>query len=331
MTIASCTLAGIQFDRNKDSFISFEDTTFLRGFWCIIVVLVHVPADFQNKLQDMMGSFAYIGVTFFFLTSAYGLKYKLSTDAEYIRNFWRRRLPSLLFPALIANAFVVTMKALNGDRLTVFSYFKFNNWVKVLLLMYFAFWIIYGVLPKTIRGGYWQDIVMVSFVAACSLIDRLTIIKITSIWVVEPLGFAYGIIIANHKNDIERWLKKRWLLKTACLLIASGLLGVAYLKYKPVLFIGDYLLKIVLGIAITAFIFSFIFKFRVGNSVNNFLGKISYEVYLIHGGVFALLMAVFDRINSGVFIATSVAVTIIIATLLNRLSKKLLILLKARK
>ncbi|MBR4538292.1 MAG: hypothetical protein IKO52_05535 [Clostridia bacterium] len=37
-------LWGLKKDPNKDSFMSMEDTSFLRGFWCIIVVLVHVPA-----------------------------------------------------------------------------------------------------------------------------------------------------------------------------------------------------------------------------------------------------------------------------------------------
>ena len=61
-------LWGLKKDPNKDSFMSMEDTSFLRGFWCIIVVLVHVPAAYQNTIQDAMGSFAYIGVTFFFMT-----------------------------------------------------------------------------------------------------------------------------------------------------------------------------------------------------------------------------------------------------------------------
>lgn len=45
--------------------MSLEDTTFLKGFWCIIVVLVHVPVAYQNRIQDILGSFAYVGVTFF--------------------------------------------------------------------------------------------------------------------------------------------------------------------------------------------------------------------------------------------------------------------------
>ena len=51
--LALSTLWGIKYDPDKNSFMSIGDTLFLRGFWCIIVVLVHVPADYHNRIQDM--------------------------------------------------------------------------------------------------------------------------------------------------------------------------------------------------------------------------------------------------------------------------------------
>lgn len=57
--------------KDTSHFFNLTNTTAMRGFWCIIVILVHIPAVYQNRIQDLMGSFAYIGVTFFFMTSAY--------------------------------------------------------------------------------------------------------------------------------------------------------------------------------------------------------------------------------------------------------------------
>ncbi len=153
LALAGTTLWGIKYDPNKNSFMSIEDTTFLRGFWCIIVFLVHVPVAYQNRIQDMLGSFAYIGVTFFFMTSAYGLKWSLEHKPGYMDHFWRRRLPSILIPALIANAFGVIVRGINGEAITPLSFLNINAWVKVLLLYYAIFWLIYGVMPKIIGGG----------------------------------------------------------------------------------------------------------------------------------------------------------------------------------
>lgn len=155
ISLALSVIYGIKFDKGKDSFMSIDDSKFLRGFWCIIVVLVHIPATYQNRIQDMIGSFAYIGVTFFFMTSAYGLKYSIKHKKGYTEHFWRRRLPSILIPALIANAFAVIVAGYRTDFLdfSIVDFINIGNWVKVLLLMYFAFWLIYCVAPKVIRGG----------------------------------------------------------------------------------------------------------------------------------------------------------------------------------
>lgn len=319
--IAVFALFGVEIDKDKDSFMSRNDTNFLRGFWCIIVLLVHIPVAYQNRIQDMIGSFAYIGVTFFFMTSAYGLKYSTMNKERYMEHFWRRRLPAILLPALLANAFEVTMQSISGQReLTFTSYININNWVKILLLYYVVFWLVYHIAPK-LMGGCWQDITMCLFVVICSLLDRFTSFKVTSIWIVEPLGFAYGIIAANHSDSIRRWMKDKWLIKCVLFLALSTFLGIAYLKFKPVAIFGDYLLKIVLGIAIMTFMFEVVAKLKVGNKVNSFLGNISYEIYLLHGGVFALIAAVDTNMNSGIFVITSVVVTIILAFVVNRVCK----------
>ena len=151
--IAPATLWGAKYAPEKDSFMSMDDATFLRGFWCLIVVLVHVPAAYQNRIQDLLGSFAYIGVTFFFLTSAFGLKYSAANKPEYMKHFWRRRLPPLLIPGLIAHALSVLTASLGGAKISALSFLDIHAWVKVLLVYYLLFWIIYGVLPRWLGAG----------------------------------------------------------------------------------------------------------------------------------------------------------------------------------
>lgn len=324
LCIAITTLWGVKYDPDKNSFMSIEDTTFLRGFWCIIVVLVHIPKAYQNPIQDMLGSFAYIGVTFFFMTSAYGLKWSINHKPGYMEHFWRRRLPLIFIPALIANAFDVILKGVCGEEITLFSFFNINDWVKVLLLYYLVFWIIYGIAPRIIAAGDWQDAVMCSIVVLFSLIEYFTSLKITSIWIVEPLGFAYGILAAKYSEKIREWFSNNWLSKVLSLMIAAGVLGVAYLKFKPVFFLGDYLLKIVLGIAITSFMYAVVSKLKVGNKVNTFLGNISYEVYLLHGSIFGIVIMMNSGINSGMFIILSLVLTIVFAEGLKVVSGKIL-------
>ncbi len=315
--IAVSTLWGVKYSPKKNSFMTVDDTSFLRGFWCIIVVLVHVPVEYQNRIQDMMGSFAYIGVTFFFMTSAYGLKWSMEHKPGYMDHFWARRLPHILLPAIIANVFEVAMKSLIGNDYSWYSYVDINGWVKVLLLNYFVFWLVYKIAPMFIKGKHWQDWTMCLIVLCFSLIDYFTDFKVTSKWVVEPLGFAYGILAAKYADRIKAVIRERWFVKSICLMVLSAVTGVAYLKFKTVHIWGDYLLKIALGIMITAFMYELISNLKVGNKINRFIGSISYEVYIMHRGVFALMIFVFGyTLNSGLYVVASVILTLILAFIL---------------
>lgn len=105
------------------------NTTAMRGFWCIIVILVHIPAVYQNRIQDLMGSFAYIGVTFFFMTSAYGLKVGAKKNPDSTKVFWRRRLPKLLIPMFLVNVLTMVMHLIECKDISPLDLLSVNMWV----------------------------------------------------------------------------------------------------------------------------------------------------------------------------------------------------------
>ena len=86
--------------------------------------------------------------------------------------------------------------------------------------------------------------------------------------------------------------------------------GLAYLKYKPVFFYGEYLLKIMLGILILTFFFLASSNKKLGNKIITFLGGISFEVYLSHGFMMKVL-GNHSNLPSGMFILTTIAMTIL--------------------
>jgi hypothetical protein len=108
------------------------------------------------------------------------------------------------------------------------------------------------------------------------------------------------------------------------LCVIAGVLGVSCLKFKPVIFFGDYLLKILLGISITAFMLAMNVHIKIGNKVSRFLGNISYEIYLLHGIVFGLIGYMIPQINSGMFIVLGIVITIGISVIVHGMSKAIL-------
>ena len=114
------------------------------------------------------------------------------------------------------------------------------------------------------------------------------------------------------------------MVKTAIACVASLCLGLLYLKFKVVAFWGDYLLKILLGCAITLFILFLNMKIAIGNKALDFLGKISYELYLSHSMIIFLLSRGMPNLSSGVFVVLALAFSIIVSAILHLISEAII-------
>ena len=302
-----------------------KESTTLRGLFCIVVMIAHIPEAYQNRIQDMITSFGFVAVTFFFLTAAYGLRLKVNDSPDYMNRFWRRRLPPILIPAILSQIIIFLYEkiahASSGNILI--AILNINDWCKVLLLCYLIFWAVYVLLPKIIRIPFAaQDITATLIITAFSLIGRLTDFKPTLIWIVEPLGFAYGLLAAAYSEKILAFLRSKATAKIVIFLISSLILGVSYLIFKPIEIWGDYLLKIILGIVILLFMFAVIKKVNIGNRTTAFIGGISYETFLLHEAVYTVIMDI-DKtrsLNPGLFIWTGIVMTVILSRLLKLLS-----------
>lgn len=311
LVLGAIMLYRAEIDLNAAQLFGKESTCALRGFWSIIIILVHVPGGFQNQLQDMVGSFAYIGVTFFFMTSAYGLK--IIASKQGITAFWRRRLPKLLIPLYLSNA--ITM--LIHKKLTFWGLFSISGWVLWLLYCYFVFWLAHVMKLKH------KDFSVCICVVFLSLYWFIS--KSSGGWPTEIYGFIWGILLANNMEKLQRELSlKHWLLQCIVIVVVSGLLGVSYLKYKPVLFYGSYLLKVCLGCSLLLLILCFTRGVKIGNKVNLFLGKISYETYLLHSAVMVAIATIKPDLESAMFIVVSIASTLILAVVIHRISTVIL-------
>ena len=134
-------------------------------------------------------------------------------------------------------------------------------------------------------------------------------------WNVEALGFAYGYLLSsnNVKRRLSSLLENRYAVTISCALFSSLAFGLLYLKFKTVVFIGEYLIRAILGIAIITLIFTVTYRLKVGNRISILLGKISYEVYLLHGFIICILSLAGDKLSSGWFICMTILITVLIA------------------
>ena len=264
----------------------------------------------------MVGSFAYIGVTFFFLSSAYGLKYGVENKKDYLKKFWPQRLPKLLVPMFLINIVSVIVSSINHKKIFLIDLIDINDWVLVLLFFYLIFYIVYKL--KIYETS--KDKIVILIIIICSFISKLTPYKILIRWHTESIGFIYGILLYNYLKKCQIWFNKNYKIKLLITLIISLLLGILYLKFKPVYFFGDYLLKILLSFFLLILLLEVIMKVKLGNKALEFLGNISYEIYLFQYVSFKILGSLNVKFNSGIYIFLVIFITIIFSIIINKLS-----------
>lgn len=315
----SVVLYGSKEAENQNGFMSREYTTIVKAICCIIVILVHIPVGYMNRLQDIIGSFAYVCVTLFFLMSAYGMSLSEERKTGYMQHFWRNRLVALLIPQLLINICIIAVMYINIQK-GYENLFHINNYVAVLLGYCLWFWLVYQ--GRRWYGHRTANALLVCGVIVSSLGSYFFLEKDANFWCYERWGLVWGVLLYLFLPEVKKHMspsKSRILL----FVVLSLVLGVAYLHFKPVFFWGEYLLKVVLGVTLITLLFILSSKRTFGNRVVNYLGNISYEVYLSHGFVMGVIAWLYPELSSGVFILSTVIVTICFSAAVHAVGKTL--------
>ena len=294
----------------------------MRGFWCLIIVLVHTPTPYQNTIQDMIGSFAYVGVTYFFLTSAYGLSLT-NSKKKYNIMLWKNRFIKLLIPCFIVNIISVFSTALLlHNPINIPNIFKINQWVIWLIIAY-IFWIMSHQCNLSKYSNHLTCLLIIVFSLTIYILQKSNHYHYNS-WAPEIYGFIWGILLFVLFNKFKSYFKTNWFTKNIILGLVSLILGVTYLKTKYIFFFGGYFIKIILGLSILLFMLALNTKLSIENKITLFLGKISYEIYLIHGFIFTLVSRIFKSIESGFYLLLSIIITVLLSIIVNYISKKII-------
>ncbi len=300
-------------------FMSKNETDTLKGLCAMVVVMVHFPAGYQNTLQDAIGSFAYVAVTFFFLFSAYGMQWSLSNKPDYLKHFWRGRLVSLLLPPILINIIFCVVQSLYIGSFQTGTLTYANNYVIVLLEYCLLFYVVMTFCKlRHVKSLKWAFVLISGVILISSLLLFFLTIYVDgrhgTMWCIERIGLIWGLLIFVFFVKIKKWMGKAIVTKLCIFGVLSMAFGILYVKgLKDVFFWGDYLLKISLGLSLVVTVMLLVRRLEIGNNITRFLGSISYEIYLSHAWVMVALAHYFPILSSGEFILLTYFVTILLS------------------
>ncbi len=285
----------------KKVLISLEDGLSIRGISALMVLLAHLVLSTKNGI--LMPKFYIYGagglaVGLFFFLSGYGLqKQYLEKGASYRQSFLKRRLPSVLIPfALFAVLYwlvyyslgkVYTFHDLISDIRMGIPFVAYSWFLIAILFFYLFFWIFMNLFRE--KHIHWMP------VAACGWYCLYAFIciklKYLIFWYDSAHLIPFGMFCAVYEEKILQVLKNK-ILYTVFLITAvlSWIVSTYFYAYGFPMSIQLFYFLSLSRIFFFAVMFLLLqLKIENKNPVLRYVGKISLEVYLIHGLVFYLL------------------------------------------
>lgn len=318
---------------DNNDYLGVKSTTGLKGFLALGIVLHHLSQWVTTG--EGFSNFGYMGtyiVSIFFFLSGYGLYVQNERKENYLDNFLVKRLSKILIPFIFISAIYLIYRTINGQELSnsfFIDLFKkgstviYNGWfVDIIILMYIFFYISFRVFSnKTIA-------ILVNTVFIIFYIFLAIKLGYGFWWYNSSLPFVLGLVWAKNKENIDRLLNNYYFIP---LVSATVLLFVSH-QYSFILqklhLVDNYSYALAANIDNVIFTLFFILIVRKIDFSNNyllFLGKISFELYMIHGLVISIFGKYFatSRLNDVIFTTSVLIVSIFLAWLINVIINKI--------
>ena len=320
--------------QNKE-YLNVKSTSGLRGFLALGIIFHHISP--LVKTGEEFSNFSYMGtyiVSIFFFLSAYGLYVQNESRENYLDNFLVKRLSKIIVPFFIISLIYIFYRFVNGQLIDLnffINLFKqgstiiYNGWfVDIIILMYIFFYLSFKFFQNKFLSIVFNTIFIICYI--CLAIK----LGYNFWWYNSVLAFAIGLIWAKNQNKIDRFLEKYYFI---VIVLVTVLLFVSHrydilLKYLHIEDSYSYALAANLDNIIFTiyFIIVFLKKINFSNVYLNLIGRISFELYMIHGLVISMLAKIFvsSRVNDVLFTLFVLIISLILAWIVNKIDKRII-------
>lgn len=299
--------------------LSIQNTMSIRGIFIVTIVLHHISmyiGDTHNIVILFYRLSGQIFTSLFFFLSGYGnfISYKKRKHGNI--RWLLKRLFILILPFEVV---YMPIYFLTSEQFSITGYLYgaltftmpgVTNWfVKVMLMSYVLFWIIFfgNKLDDRIKSYILVGIIGIAIILGIMF-------KVPVYWWSSVICFPLGICYAINRNMVEEYLSRDIIL---LLILFSGTL----------LFALDVTINRIFEVFACVFICTLIIGFNhrvhISSRVFSFLGKISYEIYLIHVGLIPLYSKnIIKNIDICIIFFISILGAYIVHTLINGIMNK---------
>lgn len=278
----------IHVNKEKAGFLDKEQTTAINGFFVLIVFVNHFSQYIELKETDYFfkAFYAVIGqlmVTPFLFFSGYGVMASFITKGEkYVKKFWKSRIIRIWIHFAIVVLLYDIMNLLIGikysyhDILLAFTGWTSvgnSNWyVFVILLLYLFSWISF----RLFATSKWRSVLLTSVLC----VFMICILKLCKevYWYNTVMVYPFGMLIAMQRAKIQEKLgNKKILLYLFGVTILLGICAIIVVTGVNISSAWFQIYSILFMICICLFTMIV----RINNPILAFLGKYTFEIYIL--------------------------------------------------
>ncbi len=291
-----------------DDYLSLQSTTALRGILSVGIILHHLSERVENaKLFFVFVPLGYLIVGVFFFLSGIGLMTSiLKKGQSYLDDFLIHNVLYLFIVYLCFTLLYAIKKILTGEITNINYVFKSflsfnpiasNSWYMVVLIIYYLF---FYMAFKIFKSSNLKAIIAI-FILQLAFAVTIIIFNAPDIWHISGFAFSIGMFWVYKKDLLDKFINKHIFLNVfiiGFLFAFFSLLPVVIEKFGIVIpylrIISRYISTVCFAILVILICKKFKFNYRLWSK----LGKISLEIYLIHGMIYEVLRSEFIYIKS---------------------------------
>lgn len=285
----------------------------LKGILIILVMMSHLTQYFKfDIVKDIAYNGPYANSVFFFI-SGYGLYKSYVTKTKYLDHFLMNRLKKLLPPLIIVTIVFliyrfsfenyqlsdIIQSIKKGGTLTPYTWF-----IYAIIIYYVFFFIIF----KHIRTQ--AKAIFALFIFIFAYIWMIKLLNWSAYWYNSSLCFPLGFVYFHYEHTALKLYNKKY-FKLLCIIYSIYILLLLYCMIGT--FMNWPAKGTIIYNMIPLFILPIIYTLNIGKShFLNFTGKISYQLYIVHGIFIYFFRYKHDLISMSLIIISSYLVAFIL-------------------
>lgn len=310
-----------------------SSTSALKGILAIVVVLHHLSQRiWAGNLFQRFSGIGYIAVAVFLFLTGYGLQKQALARPDYLKGYFARRILPVLLPYALMTVLFWGINAINGTPVTFPGIFAAAllrgdpivpfSWYVISIL---AFYAVFALMLKLFKNR--RRLPLYAAVYTALYIALLRTANFGAWWYNTAPLLPLGMLYALQEDAAVCFLKRRyWFLSIPCWLLFAAMYNITDRlmgsQYGSMLCVACTVLTAALCMLSLV---TLLMKLRIGNSVLDFLGKYSYEIYLCQGICMVLLRSNIVQVWMDLlYCILTLAGTLVLAPLLKAAIKAML-------